>query len=391
MPSLPSGHRVARRSLLLSLTAAAASAATAAVPAANAAPVVTTASGANTAAIQAAVDGFRTSLGTLNPNNGQSFTTGRREINWDGVPDLSSSPNAFPAGFFSTTSPRGVLFSTPGTGFRVSATVGPVRFGELDASYTAEFSTFSPQRLFTPIGSNVTDVVFQVPGTQTPASTTGFGVVLTDVDTAGSAKLEAFDVDGQLLQTVAAPASPDHGLAFAAVTFNAGERIARVRVTSGTKALGAPEAGNDDLVVMDDLLYAEPQKLEPRVAPAPVEVKVPVPGPTVEVPAPVAPDKTAPRLSLLALSGYRAVLGASESCTYTATLTLDATTAKRLKLQRTLATHRSTKCVAGSTVITSKLSRATVARLCAAKARPVLTVTARDAAKNGRTIALKLS
>ncbi len=41
--------------------------------AASAAPVIRTASGANAAAIQAVVDQFRTDLGTLNPNNGQSL------------------------------------------------------------------------------------------------------------------------------------------------------------------------------------------------------------------------------------------------------------------------------------------------------------------------------
>lgn len=387
MPSQPSGRRLARRAtLVLALTGAATAAATA--PAAHAAAVPTTAAGAAPADIQAAVDGFRTALGTLNPNTAQSFAAGRREINWDGVGAGLASPNAFPGGFFNANSPRGVLFSTPGTGFQVSSAPATLRFGSIDASYTTQFSAFSAERLFTAIGSNVTDVAFFLPGTSTPATTSAFGAVFTDVDVAGNAKLEAFDADGQLLQTVSAPASPDHGLSFAAVRFDAGERVARVRLTSGTKALGAPEAGADDLVVIDDLLYAEPQKSAVR-EPVRVEVPGPTPPPVV-VTAPVAPDTSAPRLSLLALSGFRAVLGASESCTYTATLTLDARTAKRLRIKRQLATHSRTRCVAGSTVIVSRLGRATVARLRAAKARPVLTVRARDAAGNGRSITLKL-
>jgi hypothetical protein len=40
------------------------------------------------AAITDTVDAFRAALGGgLNPNNPVSFTSGRREINWDGVPD----------------------------------------------------------------------------------------------------------------------------------------------------------------------------------------------------------------------------------------------------------------------------------------------------------------
>src|SRR5215218_103219 len=65
------------------------------------------AAGANAAAIQGAVDQFRADLGTLNPNNGQSFKSGRREINWDGVPDNFSAPNFMPNDFFNINSPRG--------------------------------------------------------------------------------------------------------------------------------------------------------------------------------------------------------------------------------------------------------------------------------------------
>src|SRR4051794_22844622 len=92
---------------------------------------VFSASGPNAAAIQGTVDGFRANLGTLNPNVAGSFGSGRREINWDGVPDAASAPNPFPANFFNVNSPRGVVFSTPGSGFQVSATAAsgtPVNF-----------------------------------------------------------------------------------------------------------------------------------------------------------------------------------------------------------------------------------------------------------------------
>src|SRR4051794_23156717 len=80
-----------------------------------AASIVTSATGANAAAIQTSVDAFRSSLGTLNPNVAGSFGSGRREINWDGVPDNFAAPNNLPANFFNVNSPRGVVFSTPGT------------------------------------------------------------------------------------------------------------------------------------------------------------------------------------------------------------------------------------------------------------------------------------
>src|SRR5437868_387412 len=108
------------------------------------------ASGANPAAIQTTVDNFRTALGALNPNQVGSFGSGRREINWDGVPDALAAPNNLPANFFNSNSPRGVIFGTPGTGFQVSATAAsgtPVEFGNINPTYPDLFQTFSPQRL----------------------------------------------------------------------------------------------------------------------------------------------------------------------------------------------------------------------------------------------------
>ena len=89
---------------------------------AHADPSVFEASGATPADIQAAVDGFR-NFGDFGTNNGVggTFPHGRREINWDGVPDARSAPNLLPANFFNSNSPRGVVFFTPGTGFQVSA------------------------------------------------------------------------------------------------------------------------------------------------------------------------------------------------------------------------------------------------------------------------------
>src|SRR4051812_18081170 len=82
---------------------------------------ISLAAGANAASITAAVNDFRADLGTLNPNVAGSFGSGRREINWDAVPDVFSAPNLLPNNFFNVNSPRGVIFSTPGTGVAVSA------------------------------------------------------------------------------------------------------------------------------------------------------------------------------------------------------------------------------------------------------------------------------
>src|SRR5512133_383086 len=111
-------------------------------------PHVFEASGATPGDIQTAVDAFR-NFGDFGTNNkiGGTFPHGRREINWDAVPDAFSAPSLIPANFFNSNSPRGAVFFTPGTGFQVSAdgenpTNTAVRFGNIHPVYPALFSTF---------------------------------------------------------------------------------------------------------------------------------------------------------------------------------------------------------------------------------------------------------
>lgn len=237
------------------------------IPAAQAAPIVFSAAGVVAAAIQGTVDAYRAALGTLNPNVPGSLGSGRREINWDGVPNTFSAPNNLPANFFNVNSPRGVEFATPGTGFQVSANAGiaPIQFDNLNPAYSGLFQTFSAQRLFTALDSNITDVQFFVPGSGTPAGVSGFGAVFTDVDLANTTSLQLFDLNDNSLGTFFAPAVVgNETLSFLGVLFNAGEMIGRVRITSGNAALGGMEGGGIDLVVMDDFIYAEPRAAVPE-------------------------------------------------------------------------------------------------------------------------------
>jgi hypothetical protein len=225
-----------------------------------AAPVVFSAAGPNPASIQATVDAYRAALGQLNPNVAGSFGSGRREINWDGVPAAMSAPNNLAANFFNVNSPRGVVFTTPGTGFQVSANAadGPIEFDNLNPAYSAQFQTFSPQKLFTALGSNILDVNFFVAGSTTPATVSGFGSVFTDVDLANTTSIEYFDQNNVSLGTFFAPVA-NNGLSFLGVSFNAGERISRVRITNGNLVIGPSENGTTtDVVVMDDFIYGEP-------------------------------------------------------------------------------------------------------------------------------------
>jgi len=229
-------------------------------------PIVEQASGANPAAIQAPVDAFRADLGNpLNPNVAGSFPGGRREINWDGVPDALAAPNNLPSNFFNANSPRGAVFSTPGTGVQVSANAGvaPVRFDNLNPTYSSIFQTFSTQRLFTAVGSNIVDVNFFVPGSANPATVSGFGSVFTDVDLANTTSIQYFNTNNVSLGTFFAPTA-NNGLSFLGVS-GLGD-IARVRITTGNSALGPTDAnGNSvDVVAMDDFLYGEPKAVVPE-------------------------------------------------------------------------------------------------------------------------------
>jgi hypothetical protein len=227
----------------------------------NAVPITFSGSGSDPAGIQGVVDSFRTDLGTLNPNVAGSFGSGRREINWDGVPDAFAAPNNLPPDFFNVNSPRGVVFSTPGTGFQVSAaptTSTPVRFGNINPTYPGLFQTFSPPRLFTALGSNVLDVDFFVPGSTTPALSRGFGSVFTDVTSVGTTSLTFFDANNASLGTFFVPSgTADASLSFLGVDFGS-DIVARVQITSGNTTLGPDKAAGIDPVVMDDFLYGEP-------------------------------------------------------------------------------------------------------------------------------------
>ena len=205
----------------------------------------------------------------LGPNNGGepvSHAWGRREINWDGVPDELAAPSFLPADFFNgpdAPRARGAFLATPGDGVQVSAdsdnAVGAAaRFGHLNPSYADSFKTFSGERLFSPLTSNIVDLTFFVPGTDTPAVVSSFGAVYTDVDTDHTA-FEYFDVQGNSLGQFAVPVEND-GLSFLGVIFEE-PIVARVRIAYGTAALGPNDSSTYDVAVMDDFIYAEPQAL----------------------------------------------------------------------------------------------------------------------------------
>src|SRR5882724_1760990 len=234
-------------------------------------PTVFQAGGPSAASIQSTVDQYRAALGGVNNGNNPGQTSGHREINWDGgsPTNATTSLSGTPLTTFLNT--RGANITTHGSGFVQAPPSGLAdTFG--NSSYTTIFRVFSPLRLFSPIGSNVTEVGFSVPGSNgnTPATSTGFGVVFTDVDSPDGSRLrdrtgnrhastliEYFGTRGELLFSSSAPASPGDGnLSFIGVVFG-DARIARVRIIAGDVAPG-PNDDRKDIVMMDDFLYGEP-------------------------------------------------------------------------------------------------------------------------------------
>jgi hypothetical protein len=244
-------------------------------------PVVFQAAGPNVASIQSSVDEFRAVLGNPNnQNNPGPIANGRREINWDGgsVTNDATTPPVTPFNVFLNT--RGAQFTTPGIGLSQAPPSGGAQNGLVglfnNASYGADFKAFSPLRLFTPVGSNITEALFFLPGSNgnLKATVRGFGAVFTDVDqpdgsgpskkrgNRGSSTLvEFFDADGRTLFSGFVPSSPgDGGLSFFGIVFDE-PRIAGVRITAGDAAPGPDDDEKHDIVMMDDFIYGEPQLL----------------------------------------------------------------------------------------------------------------------------------
>jgi hypothetical protein len=248
------------------------------IPSEDAGFILFQATGPTAASIQETVNAYRLALGEPNNGNAPGQLSGRREINWDGG-STTNLNTAVTLGSTLTTfqNSRGALFTTPGTGFvQAPAAADPVQFppgglaGQFNnPTYGDIFTPFSDSRLFSAIGSNLTEVAFFVPvapgGSNKPATVTGFGAVFTDVDKRGngnaSTRIEYFDADGDLLFSSFVPAlRGDGNLSFLGIVFDEA-RIAQVQITSGNVAPGPDDLGKHDIVMMDDFLYDEPQPL----------------------------------------------------------------------------------------------------------------------------------
>lgn len=245
------------------------------------APTVFQAAGPNAASIEGTINAFRAALGGNNNGitlpGGPIIAGGRREINWDGGNAANTTTSLTPTPVLEQfLVGRGTRFTTPGSGFVQAPPAGLAAADVFNnPSYATIFKAFSLSRLFSAIGSNVTDTLFFVPGTtDVKAVTRGFGVVFSDVDLPdggddpspkqggkrASTLVEFFAADGELLFSSFAPASPGDGnLSFLGVVFD-DARIASVRITIGATP-GIDDSPKRDVAMMDDFIYGEPKAI----------------------------------------------------------------------------------------------------------------------------------
>jgi hypothetical protein len=210
--------------------------------------------------IDATLAGFRNVLGPVNSTTGN--TTGRREINWDGVPD-SLEGKRIPGDFFNPTEAGAPVSLQRGLVYALAdqAMVSKQGFAEINMLASTEFSSFSGNKTFAVVSANRWPVSFQVAGQNKAASVRGFGAVFSDVDKANSTSIEFFN--GQTsLGRFFVPAH-DHTSKFSFLGVYFPNDVATEvqishegRLVDGEKDIS--QGGSKDLIVLDDFIYSEP-------------------------------------------------------------------------------------------------------------------------------------
>lgn len=210
--------------------------------------------------ISAKLGDFRTQLGNLNTTTG--MTTGRREINWEGVPD-SLMGLRMPGDFFNPTGAgapvalqRGVVYLGSG-----EPVVSKTNFADVNAQAATEFSAFSGSKTFAVTNSIQWPVNFRVAGQTTPATVKGFGIVFSDVDKNNSTFIEFFHDERSLGKFFVPAHDGTSNFSFLGVYFPS-ETVTHVlvghegKLSDGGKDIS--QGGASDLVILDDFIYSEP-------------------------------------------------------------------------------------------------------------------------------------
>ena len=218
---------------------------------------------------------YRRRLGGIDNGNNPGQTSGHRSINWD----AAVVPFNMPGDFFRNNVTRGAEFLAVEGRFAVSnpppadapSDVRDNRFSSFNSKFAWLFRTFSPKRLFTPVKSNQVRILFSVPQSNRAAHVSGFAAVFTNVVLRGETLMHFYDANECLILRL--PIIPQRrGLSFSGIIVKGrnGQRIdvatiASVKITLGNAIISEPinhKARRKNVVVLDDLIYGEPQPID---------------------------------------------------------------------------------------------------------------------------------
>jgi hypothetical protein len=211
--------------------------------------------------IQAELDEFRNVLGTLNTTVGASG--GRREINWDGVPE-DMLHQALPADFFNPVGSNAPAARQRGLAYAASQNfqVSNSGFASLNADAASQFSAFSGDKVFTNVSSAQWEISFQKPGQSTAGKVKAFGAVFSDVDLDSSTSIEFVDGQESLGKFFVPKKTATENFSFLGVYFP-DRKISAVKIAHsgklGDQTKDVSNGGTDDLIVLDDFIYSEPE------------------------------------------------------------------------------------------------------------------------------------
>jgi len=207
-------------------------------------------SGPDANSISDLVKNFLDGIGGDNNGNLGVQRDGYRRIRWDN----ENIPFKIPSDYFSAS--RGMVFSNDANKFRVSNTASDDKFDTINPEASKHFQTFSPKRLFAPLGDNTVTFEFYLPGTDVPAVISAFGAVFVDV-WLNKTRMKFYDKFGNVIKEIAVE-EYSSGLSFAGYNFGM-PIIGKVEVVLGTSTLDN-YVDQDDVVVLDDVYYSEPLK-----------------------------------------------------------------------------------------------------------------------------------
>jgi hypothetical protein len=203
---------------------------------------------------------FRTLLGGLNTSPGS--TGGRREIDWDGIPD-SLLGKKLPADFFNPTTlnapaarQRGIVYQS-----NDMTMVSKTNFSEVNTNAVSQFASFSGDKSFAVVNAGLWPVGFRVAGKTTVARIKGMGIVFSDVDLPNSTAIEFFNENLSLGKFFVPVHNSNTGFSFLGVYFE-NQVVTKIEVSHQGKLVDGEkdisQGGTKDLVIMDDFIYSEP-------------------------------------------------------------------------------------------------------------------------------------